>query len=220
MKENYISASIHSFISGRAKLIMEPAVRVGAVFCCLALGCAKRSVLPQMTDDSVVLCFGDSLTHGTGADYEESYPSVLAGLLGCETVNEGVPGEVSAEGLQRLPAVLIEHRPVLVVLCHGGNDLLRKVPDQEIERNLRRMIEISQDAGAAVLLLGVPRPGLLLRAQEFYANVAVECGAVYDKKTIPHVLSRGALKSDPIHPNARGYREIAERVAARIRKRR
>ena len=181
-------------------------------------GCAKRKMLPPLTSDSVVLCFGDSLTYGTGASDEESYPAVLAGLLGCEAVNAGVPGEVTSEGLGRLPGVLLTHSPDLVVLCHGGNDLLQKRPDQEVEENLRRMIEMSQDAGAEVLLLGVPRPGLLLRAPDFYAVVAAERGVAYDKKTIAHVLSRGSLKSDPIHPNAAGYREIAEKIAKRLGK--
>ncbi|MDD4102824.1 MAG: GDSL-type esterase/lipase family protein, partial [Kiritimatiellae bacterium] len=164
--------------------------------------------------------FGDSLTHGTGASDAESYPAVLAVLLGCETVNAGVPGEVTSEGLGRLPGTLLRHSPDLVVLCHGGNDMLRKVPDQEIESNLRRMIELSHESGAEVLLLGVPRPGLLLRAPDFYGAVAAEAGAAYDKKTIARVLSRGALKSDPIHPNASGYREIAEKIARRLEKRR
>lgn len=167
--------------------------------------------------DSVVLCFGDSLTAGIGAEEEESYPAVLAGLLGCKVVNAGVPGEVTDEGFDRLPSLLKKHTPALVVLCHGGNDLLQKQADADVARNLRGMIERAQAGGADVVLLGVPRPGLFLKAPAFYAETAKACGVPCDSKTVAEILSTPSQKSDMIHPNARGYRKLAERVAALIR---
>mgnify|MGYP003803446675 FL=1 len=165
-----------------------------------------------------MLAFGDSLTSGEGADEEQSYPAVLARLLGCEVVNGGVAGEITQQGVARLPEMLLDHRPQMVIICFGGNDMLRKLDDEVITRNLREMIRAAHQAKADVILIGVPRPGLLLRAPSFYQEVAEEFGLVYEDKIVAKILSRPTLKSDLIHPNAKGYRRLAERLADVIRK--
>jgi lysophospholipase L1-like esterase len=91
----------------------------------------------------VVLAFGDSLTHGTGATEDESYPAELERLIGRRVVKAGVPGEVAAQALERLPRLLDEHAPRVVLLCIGGNDFLRR----------------SRERGIDVLLIGTPEPG-------------------------------------------------------------
>ena len=165
-----------------------------------------------------MLAFGDSLTSGVGAEEDESYPAVLAGLLRCSVVNAGVAGELSSEGLARLPSLLRRHKPALVIICHGGNDMLRKLDDQLISRNLRAMVGLAKESGADVVLLGVPKPGLFLKAPAFYAEVAEECRVAYEGKALSDILSTPAQKSDMIHPDADGYRQLAERIAALIRK--
>jgi len=180
-------------------------------------GCGGSPRLKPLTPESVVLAFGDSLTSGVGAEDEESYPAVLATLLGCVVVNAGVAGEVTDEGFDRLPALLRRYKPSLVVLCHGGNDMLQRRGDADLVRNLRGMIENAQAAGADVILLGVPRPGLFLKSPPFYAELATEYRVPYDGKILPRILSTPFRKSDTIHPNAAGYRQLAERVAALIR---
>ncbi len=165
-----------------------------------------------------MLAFGDSLTSGVGAKEEESYPAVLARLLGCRVVNGGVAGEVTREGLARLPELLRSHRPQMVILCFGGNDMLRKLSHAEITRNLSEMIRAVRQAEADVILLGVPQPGLLLRAPSLYQEIAEEFGLVYEGKIVPKILSTPSLKSDLIHPNACGYKRLAERLAEVIRK--
>lgn len=191
---------------------------VGALLLVGVVGCGDGPRLRPVTPESVVLAFGDSLTSGEGADEEQSYPAVLAHLLGCEVVNGGVAGEITQQGVARLPEMLLDHRPQMVIICFGGNDMLRKLDDEVITRNLREMIRAAHQAKADVILIGVPRPGLLLRAPSFYQEVAEEFGLVYEDKIVAKILSRPTLKSDLIHPNAKGYRRLAERLADVIRK--
>lgn len=187
-------------------------------FCLLLLaGCGKPAAIRPLTADSTVLAFGDSLTFGTGARPEESYPAVLAGLLGCTVVNAGVPGEVTAEGLARLPAILDETRPALVILCHGGNDFLRRQGREAIKANLRRMIALVQGRGIDLVLLGVPEPGILVSTSPLYGELAEEFKVPYDEGLVRDILTDRALKSDHVHPNAAGYRQLAESVATLIR---
>ena len=188
-----------------------------AVLAALALlaGCSGKSPqLPRLETNDIVLAFGDSLTFGTGASEAESYPAVLSGLIKRNVVRAGVPGEVTAQGLQRLPEVLESHKPKIVVLCLGGNDMLRRIDDKTIVANLREMIQLTRKQGAAVVLLGVPKPALFGGAAAFYADLAKDLGVHYEGEIITTVLRDNGLKSDPIHPNALGYRRIAERLAA------
>src|ERR1700675_2661914 len=122
--------------------------RIGALlaaFALLASGCGQQSKLAPLPADAVILAFGDSLTDGTGANEDESYPAQLARLTGRRVVREGIPGEVSEAGLARLPAALDEHRPRLLLLCHGGNDFLRRLPKEKAADNARAMIRLARD---------------------------------------------------------------------------
>jgi lysophospholipase L1-like esterase len=187
----------------------------------LALGiaaCGARTRLEPLPREAVVLAFGDSLTYGTGAAEAQSYPAQLESLIGRRVVRAGVPGEVTAQALERLPGALDEHAPRLLLLCIGGNDFLRRLPNAQAERNVRAMIELARRRGVDVLLIGTPEPGLLPSPPAFYAALAKELRVPYEGGVITEVLRDARLKSDPIHPNAAGYRVIAERVAAALRK--
>ena len=171
----------------------------------------------KLAATDVVLAFGDSLTYGTGAKAEESYPAVLSQLLGRNVVRAGVPGEQTAGGLQRLPGALDEHQPRLVIVCLGGNDMLRKGSPAAIEANLRAMLKEIRGRGLDAVLVGVPAPGLITSAPEFYEKLAKEFGIPYEGKIVTSVLYKADLKSDPIHPNADGYRRMAEAIAKLLR---
>jgi acyl-CoA thioesterase-1 len=106
--------------------------------------------------------FDDSLTFGTGATLTESYPAILERLVGRRVVNEGIPGEISGEGLVRLPEVLKREKPALLILCHGANDLLRFQDKRQAAANLQAMIRLARKNGTAVVLIAVPAPGITL----------------------------------------------------------
>ncbi|KAA3624065.1 MAG: arylesterase [Proteobacteria bacterium] len=183
----------------------------------MLVGCADdRTAVGPLPDNAVILAFGDSITYGTGVSTAESYPAQLARLTGFEVVNAGVPGETADQGLVRLPALLDEFRPDLVVLCHGGNDILRNRPESRTEQDLRRMVEVIRGSGARVLLIGVPRKSLFLATAPVYARVAEELDVPFVDDVLADVLGNGDLKSDAVHPNAAGYRTIAERIAEAV----
>ena len=183
----------------------------------LVAGCSDRPKLERLPGDAVILAFGDSLTFGTGAAEQESYPAQLERLIGRRVVRAGVPGEVTAQALARLPAALDEHSPRLLVLCIGGNDFLRRLGNAQAERNVREMVKLARSRGIGVLLLGTPEPGFTVTPPKFYATIAKEYAVPYEEGVIGQVLKDSALKADPIHPNSRGYRIIAERVAETLK---
>ena len=184
----------------------------------LCIGCGRDApALARLGPDEVVLAFGDSLTFGSGVNDDESYPAVLAGLIGRKVVRDGVPGETTEQGLERLESSLEAHRPKLLLLCLGGNDLLRRVDSAQIEANLRVMVQLARDRGVQVVLIGVPEPAVFGGTAPLYRHLAAELGVPLEEETITDVLRDNALKSDPIHPNAEGYRRIAQALAALLR---
>lgn len=190
------------------------AVAFAAALAAAALaGCGKAPKLERLDANATVLAFGDSITFGTGAPEDQSYPAVLQRLIGRKVIGAGVPGEVSKEGLARLPEALDEFKPQLLILCHGGNDFLRKLGEQNAAANVRAMVKLARDRGIAVVLIATPKPGLLPSAPEFYAEIAKEFGIPLEDGALKKVLTDNGLKSDLIHPNAKGYARVAEAVA-------
>lgn len=197
------------------KRMILPVAMLGLV---LLAGCEKSPRLSPLGSDAVVLAFGDSLTFGTGAERDESYPAVLSRLLQREVINAGIPGEVSAAGLARLPGLLERYQPALVILCHGGNDFLRRLDRQALLSHLQKMIELARSAGAEVVLVGVPQLGLLLTTDPLYEGLADSLQLPYQGEVLADLLRDRELKSDQIHPNARGYALLAESLAEVIRR--
>lgn len=180
-------------------------------------GCGSGPKLPKLPTDAKVLAFGDSLTFGTGANTDQSYPAVLQGLIGREVVNAGIPGEISADGLERLPGVLDEVQPKLLILCHGGNDFLRNLGDKGAADNVRAMAKLARERGISVVLIAVPKFGIMFSPPEFYEQIAQELGLPVVPDTLSQIIRDNALKSDQVHPNGQGYRLLADAVAERLR---
>jgi acyl-CoA thioesterase-1 len=184
----------------------------------LPAACSERPRLARLPNDAVVLAFGDSLTYGTGASENESYPAQLERVIGRRVVRAGVPGEVTAQALERLPGVLDEYSPQLLLLCIGGNDFLRRLGNALAEANVREMVKLARSRGVEVLLIGTPEPGISVTPPPFYAGIARQFALPYEASVIGEVLRDASLKSDPIHPNGPGYGVIAGRVAEQLRK--
>ena len=178
----------------------------------LPAGCGSDARLEPLGAGDVILAFGDSLTYGKGASRTDSYPAALGRMINRNVINAGINGELSAEGLARLPTLLREHQPGLVILTHGGNDLLRRLNLNQTADNLRAMIRLSRESGAQVVMMGVPRPGLILKPAAFYETVAAEMNVPIELDAIADVLQYPANKSDAVHPNANGYLEMAQRI--------
>jgi lysophospholipase L1-like esterase len=130
-----------------------------------------------------------------------------------------VAGELSADGLKRLPAVLDEEQPQLLILIHGGNDILRRVPHDQIIANLTAMIAEAKKRNIKVVMLGVPALQLFsavglfsLESDPLYQQVAEAENVPIDLKSLPEIISNHELKSDQVHPNAQGYQRLAEAV--------
>jgi acyl-CoA thioesterase I len=186
----------------------------------IPIGCSKsEKVFSKLPAGAVILAFGDSLTYGTGAAKEQSYPSVLAGLSGHPVINSGVPGEISADGLKRLPQVLDKEQPALLILIHGGNDILRNLPREQTAENLKQMIAEAKKRNIKVVMLGVPTFGIYsvvglagLDSAKMYQQVAEAENVPIDSETLPDIIAKQELKSDQVHPNAQGYQAMAQAV--------
>jgi acyl-CoA hydrolase len=158
---------------------------------------------------------GDSLSYGTGANTGEDYPSLLEKSTGWKIVNEGVPGDTTSQGLARLPNLLEEHKPQLLVIELGGNDLLDKMPVSELERNVKEIILKAREQGIESVLVAIPSVSPLKAAigglsdHPIYKKISEETKTPLITEVFSEVLSDRDLKADQIHPNAMGYQRVA-----------
>ena len=180
----------------------------------LLTACGNSEPLTPLNNQQPILAFGDSLTYGYGAATAQSYPEQLSQLSNMEVINAGISGEKSKQGLERLSALLDEHQPQLLLLCHGGNDVLKKQNLDSMKENLAQMIEMAQSRDIQVVLISVPGASLFLPDIKQYQELAEQYNIPLENDIIKDVLKKSSLRSDAIHPNAQGYRLIAEAVYA------
>ena len=183
-------------------------------------GQKHASVAPGAT----VLVLGDSVSYGMGAGKGEDYPTILAAKTNWNVINAGVPGDTTASGLERLPGLLEEYSPQLLLVELGGNDFLQHVPSEQTASNLKAILSQSRAKGIPAVLLAVPRPNLLgaavgsLSDDSVFERIAKETDTPIVEDVLSDVLSKNALKSDFIHPNAEGYRMVEEGLRESLRK--
>jgi acyl-CoA thioesterase I len=189
----------------------------------LGIGLVFIALQNAVASDRTILVFGDSLSAALGLRPEQGWVELLARRLqsqgyGYEVVNASVSGETSSGGLQRLPRALELHRPVMVVLELGANDGLRGLPVEEMRANLAKMVQLSQAAGARVLLVGIRIPPNY--GQRYGEQLAAVFPALAAQNHLPLVpfllqdvaLNPGLMQEDGMHPNAAGEPVVLDNV--------
>lgn len=175
--------------------------------------CDSTPQLKPLSKQAVILAYGDSLTYGTGTDKQHAYPARLQQLLSRTVINAGVPGEVSKTGLARLGALLKQHQPELLILCHGGNDILRRYNLKQTKENIQAMIDLAKANNTQVVLIGVPQFGVFPSPAPLYEELASSNQLALENNVLSDILGDNRLKSDQIHPNAEGYATFAQSIA-------
>jgi acyl-CoA thioesterase-1 len=184
---------------------------------------------PANADTPAILVFGDSISAGYGlARVEQGWVGMLRAKLkdegyGYQVVNASVTGETTAGGLARLPRALALHHPRVVILELGGNDGLRALPIDQMRSNLGRMVDLSVDSGAQVLLLGIRIPPNY--GPEYTEKFFAVFADVARDKRLPLVpfllndiaLSPNLMQADGVHPNELGQPKLLDNVWPRLR---
>jgi len=175
-------------------------------------GCTQAGIRNQKAEGRCIVCFGDSITFGYGAEQGEDYPSILAKMTGLAVVNAGIDGDTTVEALKRLDADVLQRDPFLVIVEFGGNDFLRKIPLETTVANLRQIVERIQAKGKMVALVDISA-GMFLKEYRFaYGTLARSRGALFIPSILDKIITNPRMKSDFLHPNAEGYALIADRV--------
>lgn len=195
-----------------------------ALFAAIALLLLTSVVQAAAADrNPTVLILGDSLSAGYGMSEQESWVSLLRDRLaargyGYEVVNASLSGDTTGGGLSRLPRALALHRPAIVIIELGGNDGLRGTPIKVVRGNLAKMIELSREAGAEVILAGMQIPtNYGSRYTQAFSAVYPGLARQYRVELIEFFLARVALdmsliQPDGIHPTAEAQPLLLDNV--------
>ncbi len=205
LNSNGMNVSLHL----KYKIVIAVLVGILCIFVWSLFDEVPITNYPPKND--TIVAFGDSLVFGQGATMGNNFVSVLSRLLDRPIVNLGVNGNTTTDGLLRVDEGLQE-KPGIVILLLGGNDFIRNVADETIERNLSALIETFQKEGVVVVLLGV-RSGIISNNGEaIYERLHKKYGTIFIPDVLEGVYLKPGLMSDGIHPNDAGYKKIAERV--------
>jgi len=179
---------------------------------------SKEMPMQTLDQNDSILAFGDSLTYGYNAKANESYPAVLSRLLGYTVINEGVLGDTSHEGLRRIAPLLEERNIKLMILLLGGNDIMQGLSMEDLKSNLKTMIQMAKKKQINVLLISMPKLSIFgLSPLELYEEVAEEEDVPLLSGMMSNILEQPSLKSDQIHPNAKGYTMMAKMIYEKLK---
>jgi acyl-CoA thioesterase-1 len=171
-----------------------------------------------------LLIVGDSLSAAYGIDSDAAWVELLKDRLEQETpgnwnvANASISGETTDGGLRRLPDLLDKHDPAIVVIELGGNDGLRGFPPNVIRTNLAKMIQLSQQHGAEVLLVGIEiPPNYGQRYTTAFANVFSSLAEEYNLSFVPFFLAdvydgEAMMQADGIHPTAKAQPQLLDNI--------
>ncbi|MCF7993024.1 MAG: arylesterase [Thiohalocapsa sp.] len=186
------------------------------------------SVVAASSRAPVVLVLGDSLSAGYGLPLQQGWVSLLQERIRAEgmphrVVNASISGDTTAGGLSRLPALLEEHRPDVVILELGANDGLRGFAPRQIADALERLVGLAVDADSRVLIAGIRLPpnygaAYAERFQRVFADVAARTDATLVPRLLQDVAENGELmQADGLHPSAGAQPQILNNVWPALR---
>ncbi len=158
-----------------------------------------------------IICFGDSLTFGTGASENMDYPSQLSRMISKPIINAGIPGDTTEMASARIEEDVLSRSPKIVLITLGGNDLKNRVSKEMAHQNLKNIIVSIQDQGALVIVGGISIPFWGRGFGDMYQKVCEETQALLIPNIFAGIMGRKNLMSDPIHPNDKGYTLMAEK---------
>ena len=190
------------------------------VLCSLVVGLLKvRKVEIKNTDSKgkSIICFGDSITFGYGAEQGEDYPTALAKLLKATVLNAGIDGDTTVEALKRLQSDVLGRNPRLVIIEFGGNDFLRGIPMETTINNVREMIERIQANDAMVAIADISAGIFMKDYRRALSIIAKEKGVIFIPAILNDIITNPTMKSDFLHPNANGYKIIALSIFTAIK---
>lgn len=159
-----------------------------------------------------IICFGDSITWGYGANPGEDFPSLLAKMFNYPVINAGVDADTTPEAAKRFDADVIKRDPLLVIIEMGGNDFLRKVPKEITLKNVGEMVDKAQRRGVMVAIADISAGMFLREYRVEFSKLAKEKQAIFIPSILGGIITNPSMKSDFIHPNATGYKIIAQKV--------
>lgn len=175
-------------------------------------GCAKREIKNLDSKGKNIVCFGDSITFGYGVNPGEDYPTALSKMLSIPVINEGIDGDTSLEALRRFKPDALDRDPLIVIIEFCGNDFLRKIPIETTTRNIKKMVKLAQAKGAMVAIVDISAGLFLADYRKAFSSLAKETGSIFISSALSGIITNPSMKSDFLHPNAAGYKIVAQRV--------
>ncbi len=178
---------------------------------------SKTSIKNVGNTHSAIVAFGDSLTYGYGASHQEqSYPALLTQRLNREVINLGRNGETAIHAITRVQEAL-EYEPYMVLLEFGANDFMHTLSFEQTVAAMSDMIDAVQAAGAVAVVVDTGGTALMSKYSKAYKKLAREKGAVFVPGILDGIFGKKGLMSDQIHPNATGYKMVADKIEKAIK---
>ena len=194
---------------------MKKYLFLSAAFCLCAAGCGQAP-LNAGNAGSVIIAFGDSLTAGNGAPPDAAYPAVLESMVKIPVINMGVSGDSACMGANRRQE-MAKYKPYMVLIEFGGNDAMRGRPFGETQNALAELVEYVQKLGAVAVVVDTGGNFKMSPYTKMMKKLAKHKRALFVEAIMDGIFYNPQLKSDPIHPNAAGYRLIAEKIYKEIK---
>ncbi len=181
-----------------------------AVVCLfVTVGCyGKQESQPKL--NPAIVCFGDSLTQGTGATNGETYPYFLQKLTNLTVVNAGIHGDTSQQGLNRVEEIF-QFKPFMVIVEFGANDFFKKIPIETTKQNIENIIDKIQKTGA-IAVIASTEDNQLPDLKRILLEISKDTKAPFISGILNEIWTDRSLFADDLHPNSAGYKLVAEKV--------